>query len=181
MFQEDLCFQCLNQHHICNKYGKSESYRPWSNWKKKKMTVAFVKDSMKSLNYIFLRKQVKNFGVILQVYWVILDVKQKHCYFFFSLKEMHWVQGFWVSTDLTCVAGHWAIHSHCSSWPEVPKEQDEAQTELWCRGCCTEASARRNRFCHVRFSFQLQQQHLCYECPDSSKANRFFQGSPGYF
>lgn len=34
----------------------------------KKKTVAFVKDSMKSLSGIFLRKQVKNFGVILLVY-----------------------------------------------------------------------------------------------------------------
>lgn len=35
---------------------------------KKKRTVAFVKDSMKSLSGIFLRKQVKNFGAILLVY-----------------------------------------------------------------------------------------------------------------
>lgn len=74
-------------------------------------------------------------------------------FFFFPLKELHWVQAFWVSIDLTRVAGHWAILRHCSPWPVVPNKQDKAQDELWCCGCCIPTSARRSRSVTWAFLF----------------------------
>lgn len=172
-FQEDFWFQCLNQHHICNKYGKSEGYRAWSNWKKRRgllplsrilwnHSVVFSSSSESKWRIL------ESFCWFIELFWM-LNRNSAFFFFFPSKKCMEFKL-----SDLTCGAGHWAIHSHCSSWPEVPKEQDKAQTEFCCRGFCIETSAHRNRSFHMGFSFQSEPQHLWHKCPDSSEANRFF-------